>query len=104
MLSEVAVEPLISNTMEDARGVRDAGNDTYGRVLHRFSWQDSINGSNTTTLTDCDDSSQAGAINTATGDKVTVGVPRRHMLGSMVRGDDGIWRVQQTYYLQDEPC
>ena len=41
---------------------------------------------------------------TATGDKVTVGVARDHYQGSLVKGDDGVWRVQQIFYLKDEPC
>ena len=104
MLAEVAVEPLITNTQDDARVVRDKGRDTYGQVLHRFSWNEPINGADTAQLTDCDDSSHAGAYETATDQKVTAGVERRHMLASMARGDDGVWRVQQTYYLKDEPC
>src|SRR5664279_4020453 len=104
MLADVAVEPLITNTQDDARVVRDKGRDTYGQVLHRFSWNEPINGADNALLTDCDDSSRAGAYETATGEKVTAGVERRHMLASMARGDDGVWRVQQTYYLKDEPC
>jgi len=40
----------------------------------------------------------------STGDKVTVGVARDHYQGSLVKGDDGVWRVEQVFYLKDEPC
>ena len=100
MLAEVAVDPLITNTQDDARVRPDKGRDTYGQVLHRFSWNEPINGADTALLTDCDDSSHAGAYETATGEKVTAGVERRHMLASMARGDDGVWRAQQTYLPQ----
>lgn len=104
LLSAVAVEPVISNAKKDARTIVGKGRDTYGTVTHRFSWPKSINGSDTATISDCDDTSQSGAYETATGNKVTVGVPRRHMVGSMVRGADGVWRIQQSYWLADDPC
>ena len=44
------------------------------------------------------------SMKTATGDKVTVGVPRDHYQGNLVKGDDGVWRVAEVYYLKDEPC
>lgn len=104
LLGAVAVEPVLSNAKKDARTIMGKGRDTYGTVAHRFSWPKSIDGSDTATISDCDDTSQSGAYETATGNKVTVGVPRRHMVGSMIRGADGIWRIQQSYWLADEPC
>lgn len=104
LLAPVAVEPMITNAKDDARTIVSKGRDTYGTVTHRFSWADPINGAPTALLTDCDDTSQSGAYETASGNKVTVGVPRRHMQGSMVRGEDGVWRLQQSFWLSDEPC
>ena len=71
---------------------------------HRISWPQPINGATTALIDDCQDASQSGSMKTATGDKVTVGVARDHYQGSLVKGDDGVWRVEQVYYLKDEPC
>jgi hypothetical protein len=55
-------------------------------------------------IADCQDTSQAGSLETSTGNKTTVGVERNPLQGNLVRGEDGVWRVQQAYYLKDEPC
>ena len=95
---------MITNAKNDARTIISKGRDTYGTVTHRISWADSISGANTAVLHDCDDGSQTGAYETATGDKVTVGVARRNTMGTLVRGDDGTWRVSAAYIVKDTPC
>ena len=75
LLAPVAVDSMINAAKDDARSIRDAGNDTYGTVGHRFTWTKPIGGSDTAVLQDCNDGSQAGAYETATGNKITVGVP-----------------------------
>ena len=35
---------------------------------------------------------------------MTVGVERNPLQGTFVRGQDGVWRVDQVFYLKDEPC
>lgn len=104
LLAAVAVEPMITNAKTDARSIVEKGRDTYGTVTHRFSWPKAINGGNTATISDCDDTSQSGAYETATGTKISVGVPRRNTMGTLVKGDDGTWRVSAAYILKDEPC
>ena len=104
LLAPVAVEPMITNAKNDARSIRDEGNDTYGTVGHRFTWTDPIDSSDTAVLHDCNDGSQAGAFETATGNKVTVGVPRQNTMGTLVRGTDGTWRVSAAYIVKDTPC
>jgi hypothetical protein len=95
---------MITNAKNDARNIIGKGRDTYGTVTHRFSWPKPIDGGTTASLSDCDDTSQSGALETVTGNKVTVGVPRRNTMGTLVRGEDGIWRVSAAYILKDEPC
>jgi len=90
--------------LSDAAKFVTQGLETYGSLGHRISWPQPINGGTTALIDDCQDRSQSGAIKTATGDKVTVGVARDHYQGSLVKGDDGVWRVEQVYYLNDEPC
>lgn len=38
LLTPVAVESMINAAKDDARSIRDEGNDTYGTVGHRFTW------------------------------------------------------------------
>lgn len=104
LLAPVAVESMINAAKDDARSIRDEGNDTYGMVGHRFTWTKPIGGSDTAVLQDCNDSSQAGAYETATGNKITVGVPRQNTMGTLVRGADGVWRVSAAYIVKDTPC
>ena len=70
----------------------------------RYSWPQPINGSNTALVADCEDGSQTGALETATSNKKTVGTERSHKQGSLVRGADGIWRVQGSFFIKDTPC
>ena len=90
--------------LTDAAQFDSQGLQTYGTLGHRISWPQDINGGSTAVIDDCQDRSQAGSMKVATGDKVTVGVPRDHYQGNLVKGDDGVWRVAEVYYLKDEPC
>lgn len=104
LVSAVAVEPAASSVLADAEKLEGQGRDTYGTVTHHFSWPKPIDSQSTALLTDCQDQSAYGAIETATGFKKTVGVAKDHLQGSLLRGEDGVWRVQQVFYLADEPC
>jgi hypothetical protein len=100
----VTVDPTRANLLSDAAQFDSQGLQTYGALGHRISWPQPIAGGTTAVIDDCQDRSQAGSMKAATGDKLTVGVPRDHYQGSLVKGDDGIWRVAQVFYLKDEPC
>ena len=104
LIATVAVDPTKANMLSDAAKFDSQGLETYGSLGHRISWPQPINGGTTALIDDCQDRSQSGAIKTSTGDKVTVGVARDHYQGSLVKGDDGVWRVEQVFYLKDEPC
>ena len=104
LIATVAVDPTKANMLSDAAKFDSQGLETYGSLGHRISWPQPINGGATALIDDCQDRSQSGAIKTSTGDKVTVGVARDHYQGSLVKGDDGVWRVEQVFYLKDEPC
>ena len=104
LIATVAVDPTKANMLTDAGKFDSQGLQTYGALGHRISWPKSIDGASTALIDDCQDASQSGSMNTATGEKVTVGVPRDHYQGSLVKGDDGVWRVEQVFYLEDEPC
>ena len=104
LVATVAVDPTKANVLSDAAEFDSQGLRTYGTLGHRISWPQPINGATTAVIDDCQDRSQGGAVNTTTGNKVTVGVARDHYQGSLVKGDDGVWRVAQAFYLKDEPC
>ena len=104
LLASVAVEPMITNAKNDARTIIGKGRDTYGTVTHRFSWPKPIDGRIQPTLTTATTGASRGAYETATGNKVTVGVPRRNTMGTLVRGEDGTWRVSAAYIVKDDPC
>jgi hypothetical protein len=104
LAATVTVDPTKSNMLTDAAQFDSQGLHTYGTLGHRISWPQDINGKTTALIDDCQDRSGAGAYKTSTGDKITVGVPRDHYQGNLVKGDDGVWRVAEVYYLKDEPC
>jgi hypothetical protein len=104
LAATVAVDPIKAKMLEAGTQFDAQGLQTYGTLGHRISWPQPINGAPTAVIADCQDASQTGSMKTATGDKATVGVPRDPYQGSLVKGDDGIWRVAQVYYLKDEPC
>ena len=80
------------------------GWDTYGQFTSRITWPQPVDGKATAVIADCQDASQAGSLETSTGNKTTVGVARNPLQGTFVRGQDGVWRVDQVFYLKDEPC
>ena len=104
LAAQVAVGPALSNLLTDASTMNSKGWDTYGKFNSRISWPQPVNGKKTAVIADCQDASQAGSLDTSTGKKTTVGVKRNPLQGTLVRGQDGVWRVDQVYYLKDEPC
>ena len=104
LAATVAIDPTKTNIVGAGAALDSQGLQTYGTLGHRISWPQPINGATTALIDDCQDRSQAGSMETATGKKVTVGVPRDHYQGNLVKGDDGVWRVAEVYYLKDEPC
>jgi|SRR5664279_3370473 hypothetical protein len=104
LAAQVAVDPALTNLLTDANTLNSKGWDTYGQFTSRISWPQPVDGKATAVIADCQDASQAGSLETSTGNKTTVGVARNPLQGTFVRGQDGVWRVDQVYYLKDEPC
>ncbi len=100
----VAVDPALSLMLKDAKDLNDKGWDTYGTLGHRISWLKPIEGADEALISDCQDGSQAGSLEIATGIKKTVGVAGASFQGTMRRGTDGVWRLVQSFYLKDEQC
>lgn len=104
LAATVAIDPIKAKMLQAGSEFDKQGLETYGSLRHRIGWPQPIAGKATAVIDDCQDSSQTGSMKTDTGVKVTVGVPRDHYQGSLVKGSDGIWRVAQVFYLKDEPC
>lgn len=104
LATQVAVDPALSSLLNDAKTLNGKGWDTYGQFTSRISWPQSVDGKATAVIADCQDASQAGSFETSTGNKTTVGVARNPLQATLARGEDGVWRVVQVFYLQDEPC
>lgn len=104
LVATVAVDPTLTNLLTDADTLNAKGWDTYGQIAHRITWPEAVDSKSSAVIADCQDSSQSGSYETSSGNKQTVGVPRDHLQGALSRGDDGVWRVNQIFYLKDEPC
>ena len=104
LAAEVAVDPALANLLTDANTLNSKGWDTYGQFTSRITWPHPVDGKATAVIADCQDASQAGSLETSTGNKTTVGVARNPLQGTFVRGQDGVWRVDRVFYLKDEPC
>jgi hypothetical protein len=104
LVATVAVDPARANMLKDAQKFDAQGLETYGELGHRISWPQTVAGRDYAVIDDCQDASQSGSLKTATGQKVTAGVARDHYQGRLVKSKDGVWRVEQVFYLKDEPC
>ena len=102
--NDVAVDPAASNLVKSAEYFESLGRDNYGSVTHRNSWLQPINGASSAVLSDCQDQSQFGSLDTASGKKLTVGVERDNISAKFTKSNDGIWRVEEVFYLVDSPC
>jgi hypothetical protein len=104
LAAQVAVDPALTSLLTDANTLNSKGWDTYGQFTARLSWPQPVDGKETAAIADCQDASQAGSYEISTGNKMTVGIPRNPLQASYQRGQDGVWRVEQVFYLKDEPC
>lgn len=100
----VAVEPTYSNLLKYASYFNEKGRLNYGEVTHRLSWLNPIDGALVAILADCQDQSNFGAKDSAGGQKLSVGVERDNIKGRFVKGEDGVWRINDIYYLIDIKC
>lgn len=97
VLATVATEPQLSLTLISARAQKRNNIVLYGQVIPRPSVQP-INGSETGTIRDCQDTSRSGQADSRTGQKKTVGIPRNPAVVTLKLVADGQWRVSQVTY------
>ena len=67
LAASVAVDPGLTNLLTDAKTVEQKGWDSYGQIIHRISWPQPVDGKATAVIADCQDTSQAGSLETSTG-------------------------------------
>ena len=101
MLAEVAVDPFYSSVLDSIAETDGAGETFYGELQLNPVVQSVKDG--TAQVRDCQDASRTGRMDKATETKVTVGRKNDQLLATMVRGDDGEWRMSHAQY-QAEPC
>jgi len=99
ILASVATEPVLTRLVErTGLQVRD-GITRYGQVIPHPTVSP-INGARTVTVGDCQDAHAAGQADRRTGEAKTVGVARSPVVGTLVRGPDGVWRVSDIRYTE----
>jgi len=104
ILDGVSVEPAKSRVLDAASRLEADGLDYYGIVILRpYSVDIDVDGQKAV-LSDCQDQSGYGSQYVGSGKKRTVGVDHNHTQAGFVRGDDGIWRVQNVQYVENIPC
>jgi hypothetical protein len=103
-LSQVAVDPILSEVLNAATDFEQQGLDYYGNVTINPYWTRPVNGQPFAIMRDCQDQSKYGSYYVATGKKRSVGVERDSLQVGFLLGNDDVWRVQQLQYLENVPC
>lgn len=104
LLSAVATSPLKETMIDEARIAETEGRDNYGSVRHRIYWDIPIEGKPIATIADCQDQTGTGVVDVNTGEKLSEGVDQVSLRGQMLRGNDGIWRVQALFESGETSC
>jgi hypothetical protein len=103
-VGKVAVERVYSLLLKQGRALLTAGIGSYGeRILDPF-WTKPVGGKKTAVLGDCQDGSNAGTVVVKSGFKRTVGKAHTNMQGTLVKGPDNVWRVQEVVYFPNLKC
>ena len=103
-LGEVSVDPIKSRMLSAANKSASEGIDYYGSVVQHPYWVDPVDGRDFAVMRDCQDQSQYGSIEVASGNKRSVGVARDSLQAGFVRDSQGVWRVQNIQFLENVPC
>lgn len=104
LISSVSIDPMRASVMESAARRKANNRTNYGIVGHAIFWQFPIEGAGVATVADCQDHSQVGILNNATGEKSVTGAARVNVRGVLVKGSDGTWRVREYTELVGIPC
>jgi hypothetical protein len=104
VVGAVAVDPTYTRLLRAAAMFEKQGLVLYGKEVLRPYWTRSVAGGTTAVMGDCLDGSRAGSMYEKTGVKRTVGTPRSNTRITLLRGEDGQWRVKLIEYLVNQPC
>jgi len=102
-INGVAVDPTATRMRDENAKFRAEHKAGYGQSILYITWPQPINGKDTAVLSDCQDGSQAGFLDTTTGNKLTVGTPNTPVRGTLQRTAGG-WRVVKLELLQGATC
>lgn len=96
VLAGVSVDPVLTRLLAGTKAQREAGIRLYGQVVARPAVTRIAQGR--AEIKDCQDASNAGQADAASGKRRTVGVARTPVTAFLVRGSDGVWRVSDVRY------
>ncbi len=102
-INAVAVDPAATRMRDENTKFRAEHKAGYGQAVLYITWPQPIAGKDTAILNDCQDGSQAGFLDTQTGNKLTVGTPNTPLRGTLQRTAGG-WRVADSELLQGATC
>lgn len=101
ILARVATEPLLSRMLRGIAALRATDRVTWGTpVVHAFEVKVE---DKRATLHDCQDATRTGQADARTGRHLTHGKSRTHLVATLNRGEDGVWRVSTLEQLE-KPC
>lgn len=101
ILSEVAVDPLLTQLLDGYAAQTSRGLVEYGAVAPRPRVADLR--SDRASIVDCQDASRAGQLDVESGQPRAVGSARTLVTAALRRAADGTWRVSEARY-QDGTC
>jgi hypothetical protein len=102
MLEDVAVDPQLKSVLAGMARLERDNQILYGENRPRPSIRVAPDGL-TAVVDDCQDSSGAGTADRRTGRRLTAGTPRNHVVVTMKRSPDGVWRMAFASYTKT-PC
>lgn len=101
LLEQVATQPLLDRMSRGIAALRATGRVTWGMpVLHPYEVR--VEGDRAT-LHDCQDDTGTGQADDRTGKRLTHGVRNVHLVATLLRGEDGAWRLSTLEQVK-EPC
>ena len=102
-MAAVAIDPALTRLRDQDTQFRAEHKAGYGLNVSYFAWDKLINGADVAMFTDCQDGSQAGYLDTRTGNKLTVGTVQTPIRGTMQRTAQG-WKVADAQLIQGATC
>lgn len=98
LLEPFTVDPALERVLRGMFAAEELGEVGYGEPVVNPTVQ-SVDG-DTATVTDCQDTSKTGRMKRGTGKVTTRGLKRDNVSTTMLRGEDGVWRVSGVDYVE----